>query len=114
MHAILNVQLRPGELLKVAAVAGSGTSTALREYARAWPQPCLYLAFNKVVQDQEEQQTKFVRDGLLYVSVKTLDALAYEATQHLHNGVYGTRPFQRVNSSAKSKWWNSSLSRSSP
>ena len=41
-------------VLTLCAVAGSGKSTALREYAHKWPQPTVYLAFGKSAQlDQE-------------------------------------------------------------
>ena len=62
LQAILSVQLRPGEVMKIRAVAGSGKSTALREYAGAHPQPTLYLAFNKAV--QRDQQAKLAAAGL--------------------------------------------------
>ena len=45
----------------------------------------LYLAFTSAV--LSDQQGKFEAAGLFHVTVKTLDALAYEATLHRHNGV---------------------------
>ena len=47
LRAILDVELKPSELLVIEAVAGAGKSTALREYARCWSgRGCLYLTFN--------------------------------------------------------------------
>ena len=36
--AIMQTQLRPGDLLKLVAAAGAGKSTVLREYARLHPE----------------------------------------------------------------------------
>ena len=52
LDAIVATALAPGELLKIEAVAGSGKSTALREYAKAHPQyNTLYVVFNASVQE---------------------------------------------------------------
>jgi len=84
LQAISSVQLGPGEIMKIGAVAGSGKSTALREYAGAHPQPTLSLAHSTAV--QEDQEAKFAAAGLAHVTVLTLDALAFQATMPLHDG----------------------------
>ena len=85
LAAIVAASVGEDEILKVCAVAGSGKSTALREYAAARPHTaCLYLTFNKPA--QADQEAKFAAAGLAHVRVATLDALAYEATRWLHGG----------------------------
>jgi len=55
LAAIVAASVGEDEILKVCAVAGSGKSMALREYAAARPcTPCLYLTFNKPAQVDQE------------------------------------------------------------
>ncbi len=66
-----------GDLI-VNAVAGSGKTTTLIEYAKTRPKSAriLYLAFNKSV--REEARRRFAAEGLLNVSVETAHSLAYK------------------------------------
>lgn len=62
--------------MKVNAVAGSGKSTTLIEYAAARPGArILYLGFNRSV--RLEAQTRFARHGLTGVDIHTAHSLAY-------------------------------------
>src|SRR5687767_6002987 len=63
--------------IKINAVAGSGKTTTVIEYARSRPSDSriLYLAFNKTV--KEEAKTRFARKGLTNVQVETAHSLAY-------------------------------------
>ncbi len=63
--------------LRIAAVAGSGKTTTLIEYAKSRPSSyrILYLAFNKSV--KLEAQRKFAEAGLKNVKVETAHSLAY-------------------------------------
>lgn len=62
--------------IKINAVAGSGKTTTLIEYARARPkQRILYLAFNKAVKLEAEK--KFAEKGLTNVRIDTAHSLAY-------------------------------------
>jgi F-box protein, helicase, 18 len=63
--------------IKVNAVAGSGKTTALIEYARRQParSRILYLAFNRSV--RIEAQGRFSKAGLPNVDVQTAHSLAY-------------------------------------
>ncbi len=63
--------------LKINAVAGSGKTTTIIEYAKARPKDSkiLYLAFNKSV--KTEAIKKFAEKGLDYVTVETAHSLAY-------------------------------------
>ncbi len=64
--------------IKINAVAGSGKTTTLIEYAKARPRNCkiLYLAFNKSV--KLEAANKFNNIGLYNVKVETAHSLAYK------------------------------------
>lgn len=64
--------------LRIAAVAGSGKTTTLIEYARSRPshQRILYLAFNRSV--KLEAQRKFADAGLRNVKVETAHSLAWK------------------------------------
>jgi F-box protein, helicase, 18 len=64
--------------IRINAVAGSGKTTTLIEYARAKPRDCkiLYLAFNKSV--KLEAIKKFSSHGLHNVKVETAHSLAYK------------------------------------
>jgi superfamily I DNA/RNA helicase len=59
------------------AVAGSGKTSTLIEYAKTRPKHCklLYIAFNKTVKD--EAQRKFAKAGLHNVNVETSHSLAF-------------------------------------
>lgn len=64
--------------IKINAVAGSGKTTTIIEYAKARPasSKILYLAFNKSV--KLEASKKFVEKGLRNVKVETAHSLAYK------------------------------------
>ncbi|MGN6247317.1 MAG: UvrD-helicase domain-containing protein [Ginsengibacter sp.] len=64
--------------IKINAVAGSGKTTTIIEYAKARPKTAkiLYLAFNKSV--KLEAQKKFTDKGLDNVKVETAHSLAYK------------------------------------
>ncbi|MFO1417740.1 MAG: UvrD-helicase domain-containing protein [Methylotetracoccus sp.] len=65
--------------LKINAVAGSGKTTTLLEYAaRRCDQRILYLAYNKSVAD--EVRSKIAASGLDHVTVSTIHGLAYRHT----------------------------------
>lgn len=62
--------------VRINAVAGSGKTTTLLEYAAARPNlKILYLAFNKAVKLEAER--KFIERGLLNVKVETAHSLAF-------------------------------------
>jgi superfamily I DNA/RNA helicase len=63
--------------IKINAVAGSGKTTTIIEYAKAQPKECkiLYLAFNKSV--KLEAIRKFADKGLTNVKVETAHSLAF-------------------------------------
>ena len=62
--------------IKINAVAGSGKTTTLIEYARARPgEKILYLAFNKAVKLEAER--KFSEKGVANVRIETAHSLAY-------------------------------------
>ena len=62
--------------IKINAVAGSGKTTTLIEYARARPgEKILYLAFNKAVKLEAEK--KFLEKGVTNVRIETAHSLAY-------------------------------------
>lgn len=64
--------------IKINAVAGSGKTTTIIEYAKSRPTTArvLYLAFNKSV--KLEAQKKFFEKGLYNVKVETAHSLAYK------------------------------------
>lgn len=63
--------------IRINAVAGSGKTTTIIEYARARPDSrILYLAFNKAV--KLEAARKFAAPGLEHVKVETAHSLAYK------------------------------------
>jgi len=64
--------------IKINAVAGSGKTTTVIEYARTRPMESriLYLAFNRTV--KLEAETKFKNQGLVNVKVETAHSLAYK------------------------------------
>jgi len=64
--------------IKINAVAGSGKTTTIIEYAKTRPtnSKILYLAFNKSVKIEAEK--KFVSKGLSNVKVETAHSLAYK------------------------------------
>ena len=69
--------------IKINAVAGSGKTTTLLEYAsRQTGKRILYLAFNKSV--ETEATAKLQSLGLAHVDVKTAHALAYRAIVFRH------------------------------
>ncbi len=64
--------------IKINAVAGSGKTTTIIEYAKSRPKSAriLYLAFNKSV--KLEAMKKFTAQGLTNVKVETAHSLAYK------------------------------------
>lgn len=71
--------------IKINAVAGSGKTTTVIEYARTRPagSKILYLAFNKSV--KLEAQKKFAEKGLDNVKVETAHSLAYKHIVFKHS-----------------------------
>jgi len=62
--------------IKINAVAGSGKTTTLIEYARARPgEKILYLAFNRAVKLEAER--KFAEKGISNVRIETAHSLAF-------------------------------------
>jgi superfamily I DNA/RNA helicase len=76
--------------IKINAVAGSGKTTTIIEYAKARPKTAkiLYLAFNRSV--KLEAQKKFAGRGLDNVKVETAHSLAYRHIVFRHG--YKVRP----------------------
>jgi F-box protein, helicase, 18 len=76
--------------IKINAVAGSGKTTTIIEYAKARPPQAkiLYLAFNKSV--KLEAIKKFTAKGLQNVTVETAHSLAYKNIVFRHH--YTVRP----------------------
>lgn len=71
--------------IKINAVAGSGKTTTIIEYAKARPKTSkiLYLAFNKSV--KLEATKKFTEKGLDNVKVETAHSLAYKHIVYKNN-----------------------------
>ena len=70
---------------KVNAVAGSGKTATLIQYASRRPKErMLYLAFNKSV--QQEAENKFKAGGFDHVDVKTAHSLAFNGTKEAFGG----------------------------
>jgi len=76
--------------IKINAVAGSGKTTTIIEYAKARPakSKILYIAFNKSV--KLEAVKKFAEKGLSNVKVETAHSLAYRHIVFAHG--YKVRP----------------------
>lgn len=85
--------------LRIDAVAGSGKTTTLIEYARTRPahSRILYLAFNRTV--REEARRKFTECGLPGVDVETAHSLAFRHTRHLRQSE--VRPGYKVHELAE-------------
>ncbi len=79
-----NAIIRSSGNIKINAVAGSGKTTTLIEYARGRPanSRILYLAFNKSV--KTEAQKRFRLNGLSRVKVETAHSLAYRHIVYRH------------------------------
>src|SRR2546423_5561235 len=71
--------------IKINAVAGSGKTTTIIEYARTRPVNCkiLYLVFNKSV--KMEAVAKFKKKGLENVTIETAHSLAFKHIVYKHN-----------------------------
>ncbi len=71
--------IKSNENIKINAIAGSGKTTTLIEYAKNKPQKAkiLYLAFNKSVEIEAKQ--KFSQHELSNVEVKTAHSIAFRA-----------------------------------
>lgn len=76
--------------IRINAVAGSGKTTTIIEYARTRPagSRILYLAFNRSV--RLEADLRFKARGLTNVAVETAHSLAYKRVVFAHN--YTVRP----------------------
>ena len=76
--------------IKINAVAGSGKTTTIIEYAWAQPKTAriLYLAFNRSVKIEAEK--RFLDKGLLNVKVETAHSLAFKNVVYRNN--YKVRP----------------------
>ena len=86
-NAIMYQQLMPGEVMLIAATAGAGKSTALREYTRMRSNvPTLYLTFSKA--SQNDMQKQYQAPGLQHVDVRTVSSLIWEATNEPLNFGY--------------------------
>lgn len=70
--------------IRINAVAGSGKTTTIIEYARTRPagSRILYLAFNRSVKMEAEQ--RFAAQGLPHVKVETAHSLAYKHVVFAH------------------------------
>lgn len=77
--------LRSTANIKINAVAGSGKTTTIIEYAKSRPRNCkiLYLAFNRSV--KLEALKKFAEKGLDNVTVETAHSLAFKHIVHRNN-----------------------------
>jgi superfamily I DNA/RNA helicase len=71
--------------IKINAVAGSGKTTTVIEYAKTRPKTAriLYLAFNRSV--KSEAKKKFEEKGMLNVKVETAHSLAHKNVVYRHN-----------------------------
>jgi hypothetical protein len=75
--------------IKINAVAGSGKTTTLIEYAGARPgQKILYLAFNRAVKLEAER--KFAEKGVSNVRIETAHSLAF--SRIVRGSGYDVRP----------------------
>lgn len=76
--------------IRINAVAGSGKTTTIIEYARTRPEGSriLYLAFNRSV--KTEAEARFAAQGLPNVKVETAHSLAYKRVVSAHG--YRLRP----------------------
>lgn len=76
--------------IRINAVAGSGKTTTIIEYARTRPEGSriLYLAFNRSV--KQEAELRFAAQGLHNVKVETAHSLAYKRVVSTHG--YKLRP----------------------
>src|SRR5688572_19019428 len=85
--------------IKINAVAGSGKTTTLIEYARTRPpgSRILYLAFNKSV--KLEAARKFASCNLHQIKVETAHSLAYKHTVFKHH--YKVRAGYKTNEIAE-------------
>lgn len=82
--AIMYQQLMLGEVMLIAATAGAGKSTALREYTRMRPNVrTLYLTFSK--DSRDEMQTQYQSPEFNHVDVRTVSSFAWEATNKALN-----------------------------
>ncbi|MGQ3686071.1 MAG: UvrD-helicase domain-containing protein [Candidatus Loosdrechtia sp.] len=80
--------------IKINAVAGSGKTTTIIEYASARPKNSriLYLAFNKSV--KIEAIKKFTEKGLRNVQVETAHSLAYKHIVYQNNYKVRSQPYK--------------------
>jgi F-box protein 18 (helicase) len=70
--------------IKINAVAGSGKTTTLIEYAKVRPEErLLYLAFNKAVKLEAEK--KFAENGVSNVTIETAHSLAFSGVVRRSN-----------------------------
>ncbi|XP_048338272.1 F-box DNA helicase 1-like, partial [Sphaerodactylus townsendi] len=77
---ILKHAIRPGQVVKIMAFAGTGKTSTLIKYAQKWSDlRFLYVAFNKTVAEQGRRV--FPRN----VTCKTIHSLAYSEVGKLYN-----------------------------
>jgi superfamily I DNA/RNA helicase len=83
--------INSNENIKINAVAGSGKTTTVIEYARTRPanSKILYVVFNRSV--KQEAIEKFSKNGLTNVTVETAHSLAYKHIVPKHG--YKVRPY---------------------
>lgn len=86
--------IRSNGNIRINAVAGSGKTTTVIEYARARPSGTriLYLAFNKSV--KLEAATRFSEAGLSNVKTETAHSLAYKAIVFKHGYTVRTQGYK--------------------
>jgi len=82
--------------IKINAIAGSGKTTTIIEYAKTRPQNSriLYLAFNRSV--KIEAQKKFSEQGLHHVIIETAHSLAYRHVVRTHGYTVRNRSYNSL------------------
>ena len=82
--------IRSSDNIRINAVAGSGKTTTIIQYAATRPagSRILYLAFNKTV--RQEARRRFAEQGMRHVQVETAHSLAYKAV--VQGSRYTVRP----------------------
>ena len=84
--AIVKQRVEVAEVMCINAAPGSGKSTVLREWCRGRPDNnILVVAFNRAISEQLRANFAELRN----VAVKTIHAVAYEATRHIHHNRVG-------------------------
>jgi F-box protein 18 (helicase) len=81
--AIVNTDVKRGDCLKVVAFAGTGKTTTLRQYAEIYGNRCLYVAFNKSV--EQSAKVSFPTNA----TCRTVHSLAYQAVGRKYQSNFG-------------------------